>query len=258
MLNIICYTYRNDAILLPGLVRNVASAFPGSRLTLAVDDNNPLDKADESALEALASDLGYRVDIERTTFPRKGNLNGPSCVLGMLDFALAAASPRDLILKIDADAFIVAPEPIRGILSDPKLGYLAAQVANYPFGGYFYAVRADVLARVREWITDPSLILDGQHEDITIGCLAFMVASSLNLRAGFLYDTRAGGKTGAFSYSAFQEDPDAYLRRLVDDKAAILMTLGNPGVSREDSLRAQQALQAACNSVALPETVGTC
>ncbi len=232
------YCYSGDAGLLPGRVDNIRWVYPDAHVHIIDDASNPIPAT-------LAHELDARpaVHYEQSTWPRGGNLNGETCVRGMLDTYARHACLDDVIVKTDPDALFIDRERVHNAIIGQGYGYIAAQVANYMFGGYFYAVRADVLAAVRRSLPAAGMIMGGQHEDITIGCLGYMCAMTMHYPCDILLDRRLGGVTGAYDHRHQGDALKQYLDELVNMRC-VMLTLGNPDVSKAQALASQQAVLA--------------
>lgn len=226
------FCYKGDAELLPGRIDNLRWVFPEAPIHLIDDAANPIPS--DCAAGLVAQGACY----EQTDFPRFGNLNGYYCIRGMLDVYAKHLKMDEVAIKTDADSLFLNREEVRKVI-DSGLGFAAVHVAQYIFGGYFYMIRADVLSFVRQWLPRSGAVLQGAHEDVTIGCLAYACATMLNYPCDFLTDNRLGGRTGAFAHRFTGADRMAYINKQLDNKA-IMLTLGNPGVTKEQALTAQQ------------------
>lgn len=230
------FCYRGDAKLLPGRIENIRWVFPGAPIHLIDDKENPISPKCARELQEMG------VLYEQSDFPRYGNLNGPGCIIGMLDVYAKHLKTDEVLIKTDADSLFVDKDFLQKAVG-AGFGFMAAQVADYLFGGYFYLIRADVLSFVRRWLPSPSAILQGAHEDVTIGSLAYACSLMLNYHCQILYDGRLGGRTGGFAYKHEGDERVKYIDRLFKKDGKIwMMTLGNPGIGKDQVLEAQRLM----------------
>ena len=128
----------------------------GVRVVVAIDRADP-----ELVLDGC--------EVIRTSFPRRGNLNGKACVEGILATLEANARPEDQwALKVDADALPLRMGWLEG-RSEEMVGM--CHPGKHLHYGFCYAIRRDALPALRERARgledDPWC-----PEDCTIGGLA--------------------------------------------------------------------------------------
>lgn len=172
-----------------------------------------------------------RVVYDHSNWRRMGNLNGPECITGELEYMARHTRGDEYAVKIDSDWVVLNPDKVRDVFRiESSVGFMACQVPAYFFGGYFYAIRVDVLGLIRRlWPDSIENILSGAREDVTIGSYAYMAANMLNLRSVIL-PIVARGKyiQGAYDHAA--KDKESYLKKLFES-GCMMLTTGNPGVT---------------------------
>ncbi len=230
---IFVFIYSGNEFLLPGLIRNVQWAFPGTPIHL-VDD--------------AASPIGGRsfpngVVYEQSSFRRQGNLNGPECINGELDVFLKHLRMDETLIKIDPDIVFYNPGKMRRFIEAGQFAFASAQSAELPFSGYFYMMHARVLGHVVPWIRGNPYLLQSAPEDVLICSAALSCCCMLKLPAKILFDSSRLGATGAFDHGVPDEERPEYIGRLVN-AGMFMHTLGNPGVTNDQLLKAQQAILA--------------
>lgn len=90
----------------------------------------------------------------RTTFPRRGNLNGTACAIGILESMLSTGA--DVVAKIDADTLVVQPD----LFAAGTVGCCSTMTARRDAFGACYSIR-------RETIIAALAILRGMPDDPT-------------------------------------------------------------------------------------------
>lgn len=171
----------------------------------------------------------------QTTFQRRGNLNGRECILGELETFLEYSRPGDLIVKVDPDTLFLDRDYMRGLVFSGRL-HAVVRTASSVFGGYFYMLSRDLVMRVLQAVESLELgYMCG--EDAVIGSLAYALAPK---PVHYLIDNAAqGGPSGSFNYHL--DDWDGYWRDALD-KSIALMTVSEPGLSKETELKIQTFL----------------
>lgn len=193
------FTFAGDAECLVESVKSVRRAY-GPRIPVCVYDDAAA-PIPSCTLQSIKPTL-----YERTTWPRRGNLNGPVCVRGILDALSRAARAcgTTWVSKIDSDVILVRP----WLIADTRWAYqglswglqhLAAGANNY--------MRQDLPERIlRRLAGRPGFFRPEDAncpEDNTIACLATLEApggvlihDSANqspeprIGAGWFYDVR--------------------------------------------------------------------
>lgn len=247
-----CFCYELDAPLLPGLIESIRRVYPAAPIHLIDDDARPIPR---DTLARLPFD---RVFYERSAFARRGNLNGPDCILGVIDTFSRHLRAGEQLVKVDPDFICLNPAGVRDLLAT-GYGCIAPQLQRYLFGGYFYAMRAEVLTQLRRILPARDAILAGAQEDITIGSLAYLAASMLNYAGHILPASQQVGPgcvQGAFNHAYEGSEREGYIKSLLDC-GCLMLTLGNPGVTREQSLAAQTDLLAALSERSATPTHAT-
>ena len=127
------------------------AGIPYERILLADDSANPLPPARRKALE----DLG--IAIIETSFDRRRNLNGHSCIKGILETMSFAAEKAvaDYILKIDPDTMLFSSE-LTDNLSDRSVGSIGGAAGEKPdryFFGMCYALRRDIIGKTLDFVS---------------------------------------------------------------------------------------------------------
>lgn len=124
----------------------------GVRPVLAIDRRDPVPEV-EGAL------------IHRTTFPRRGNLNGKDCVRGVLATLDRFADEDDYVLKVDSDTLVLGLDWLKG-RTEPAVGLQHPEMRF--FFGAAYALRAD---RLPEYRAAAMLLPESRtlSEDVEIG-----------------------------------------------------------------------------------------
>lgn len=131
------FTYKEDSAALLRAVEFVHHNLPGVPIYVFDDARAPL-QVDDQAL--------HRVDgYDRTTFDRRGNLNGRECVMGELSCFLHVAreTGAERILKLDADTAILSQQ----ILEFPG-DLVGVQWAHRFVAGSVYLLNSSLLERM--------------------------------------------------------------------------------------------------------------
>lgn len=169
-----CFCYNKDENLLEYSLGSIRKIY-GDRAEIYIwdDDNYPISDEIRKKLEAELD-----VKYNRTTFDRHRNLNGRTCVLGILDCLRKSAKMRDgLVMKLDADTMITSTNFIDEFWAMPNSKYAATCRPGCHFSGICYFMHADILDEtyklVKQWEFIPE---ERGPEDYIIG-LACSVAA---------------------------------------------------------------------------------
>ena len=143
----------------------------------------------------------------RTTFPRRGNLNGTECAIGILDAMRKTGAP--VVCKIDADTLLVRPELFAG----GNVGCCSTGTGRRDAFGACYSVQRDTmtaaLAILRGMPDDPTA-----PEDLTIWSAIRATGHSFEM----LDHTPTGGGLAAVPMGSPVDRPDRFAA----------LTFGNP------------------------------
>lgn len=111
MIRITILTFSRDAALSLAALRCVRRRLPDAAVTVADDGHDPVTAEVAAQMQAL----GAR--YVQTDFPRRGNLNGSSCVRGILETLLDGTADDDVAIKLDADTVLRSDGPVRRMLA---------------------------------------------------------------------------------------------------------------------------------------------
>lgn len=228
---IFIFIYSGNECLLPGLVRNVQWAFPDVPVHLIDDASSPVEN----------TIFPEGVFYEQSSFNRLGNLNGPECIRGELDVFMSHLKMDETLVKIDPDTVFYSPGKMREYIEAGGFAFVSTYAEEQPFSGYFYLIHASVLAHVVSWIKGNAFMLQSAPEDTVICSTALACARMLRLPTKTLFDYSRGGFTGAFDHSVPPEQIAAYIDGL-RQYGMWFHTLGNPGISKEQIMFAQQEI----------------
>lgn len=149
-MNAVIFTYPPDFAKAAIAARSLGKL--GVKAFLAIDRKDPLPEIEGA-------------EIIRTSFPRRGNLNGTDVIQGILRVLQECADDSDYVLKVDSDTLV------RGL--NWLEGHTEAAVGLYHpgqriFFGACYALRVDRLHEYRS-IAAQMPFSKSVHEDIEIG-----------------------------------------------------------------------------------------
>lgn len=157
MIPVCIFTFRGDALPVLEAARSVVAA--GCLPVICDDAADPLPPWCRGSLEAMGC------EYLRTTFPRRGNLNGTDCAAGIAGTLAAAAARHDspVAIKVDADTVLLDPVPFL----PGNVGMGSATIARREAFGCAYSLAATTARGVAASLTaaplDPSA-----PEDVTI------------------------------------------------------------------------------------------
>lgn len=115
MTYIYIFTYRRDQPDALECVRCARKTLPHAVITVVDDGNSPCTEGAETQfLHAGAT------HYERSQFNRRGNLNGPECVRGILSYLAQKAEDEDIVIKLDSDTCLLSADWIEDMLAQGK------------------------------------------------------------------------------------------------------------------------------------------
>lgn len=88
---------------------------------------------------------GCRFHVEKTVFPRAGNLNGGRCLLGMLETMANAQGDSSCVLKVDSDIILADPCSLTSRVLDGANSLVGIAGSNGAMRGGAYALDAKKL-----------------------------------------------------------------------------------------------------------------
>ena len=155
-LSICWFTFSRDADLLRVSVSAARRVFPNARICIFDERRKDLPR---SVVDELAPDI-YRV----TDFPRRGNLNGWECSLGILDCLAEASTGGRRVIKMDSDTMLLGDT---WLYSRDFVGFSTGRGA-WCFG-MCYAIYPDLLSRLRSTLESfPKDMMCKLGEDVLI------------------------------------------------------------------------------------------
>lgn len=216
MIRVTILTFSRDAALSLAALRCVRRHLSDAAVTVADDGHDPV--SGEAATEMQA--LGAR--YIQTDFPRRGNLNGVSCVRGILETLLNGTADDDVAIKLDADTALRSDGPVRRMLAAGAEGFGSCCDGRimcglcYGFTGAALRRMLAVLERLPIGGDDP--------EDIATGRLAMTAGIPLHIERPWAA-SRPDGRWAAYSWPTM---PDVAKYDRLD-----VVTLGTLHVPRQ-------------------------
>ncbi len=229
MITIVLFTYRGEEELLPIQLAHLSRVLPAARVHVFDDVHDAIPDRVAEQLRERHPQLRWHT----TQFNRQGNLNGQTCILGMLDAMESAVSidgnKDGCVIKLDSDTLILKPQAIVEPFSR-GCRWFAANSEEGLYSGMCYAMSVDTIKKVR----NQALSLDwadlqGAPEDITIMSLAAMVTGRQPHHHCHIRDPRIAPHIGAFDVES-ASDPVAYKTAIDTAARSTLVTVGNTGI----------------------------
>lgn len=166
MIHAFIFTYKRNALQAIESALAVQQTLPEAHVSLIDDSNNPWTP------EALAKAKEAGVEYRTSDFNRRGNLNGHSAVVGILETLIQdKPDENDLLIKIDADTAVIGDSFIQPLLEDPELSYSFCGSKWHVAHGCAYVIRAKVAYTMLEALQGFELP-PKSPEDIVIGDFA--------------------------------------------------------------------------------------
>ena len=166
-------TFNRDAALSLAALRCVRRRLPDAAVTVADDGHDPVTAEVASQMQAL----GAR--YVQTDFPRRGNLNGSSCVRGILATLLDGTADDDVAIKLDADTALRSDGPVRRMLAAGAEGFGSCCDGRI-MCGLCYGFTGSALRRMLA-VLDRLPIGGDDPEDIATGRLAMAAGVPLHI-----------------------------------------------------------------------------
>jgi hypothetical protein len=140
----VTFTYSGGAQRLPWWVRGIRQA--GFCPVVCHDGNDPLPGHVLGWLEAEG------VEVVKSTWPRRGNLNGTDTAARICGELAAVAARHDApyVLKVDDDTYIADPEVFTCVQQAAAVGLLWPGDPRGGAYGMAYALRSDTAAEIAE------------------------------------------------------------------------------------------------------------
>lgn len=173
MIRINIISYKRDAKLAVAGVRCVRRHLPSSAVLVRDDGSNPIPAEDVKAIRAAGG------AYFQTYWPRKGNLRGKECVIGLLEAMEARCADGDVAVKLDADTVLRSDGPIMRMLENGADGFGSCFMGR-SFSGLCYGFTGAALRRMLE-VAKSSDIGENEPEDIAMGRLAVAAGLKLHL-----------------------------------------------------------------------------
>lgn len=200
-------TYREDQEILEYSIRSVLNTFKQNPLEIYImdDDNNPMEEEYIEKYKALSDCIRY----ERTTFDRHRNLNGKTCVVGMIEKFIEHAAGREdvLNLKIDPDTIICGRRLFDEVYNAPNSEYASTTRPGCHFSGIMYCFRTRPLKEALRLVKEFPVPDHKGPEDYIIG-LAISAASlpKLSLLISVWNESARDGVSAAWNYDIKEEN----------------------------------------------------
>jgi len=134
-----------------------------------------------------------------STFPRKGNLNGIACLMGMYDLFCSVPREADWVVKVDADTLIrnAFVRRLAGSQNDAEGAYHMHTQERW--WGAAYALRPETCKKAKAF-AEKAILLGGVPEDRTTGeILDRMEAKKSSAPGGWIH----------YGAKEWWENPDA-------------------------------------------------
>lgn len=157
------FTYSGDSYIIKETVMCAIQALPEAHVVV-IDEE---DKSSSPEIRQEIEDLG--VEWRVSSWPRRGNLRGKECVLGILsEMYSSAEGDNDLLIKLDADSCLMNGDEFRDFYDDTSKIMCAAGAVDERIHGFCYCIRAHAVKRALECLTVLE-IPEHAPEDILIG-----------------------------------------------------------------------------------------
>lgn len=157
------FAYNGDAYIIRETVMCARQALPDARMVVIEEESKPF--APEVRQEIVELGAEHRI----STWPRRGNLRGKDCIIGILTEMLSSAlSDNDLLIKLDADTCIINGDEIRAFAEDRNKIMCACGAMHDRIHGFCYCIRASAVKKAIDYLHACD-IPDHAPEDILIG-----------------------------------------------------------------------------------------
>lgn len=180
------FTCKRDFNLLPysvGSCKKIKDSLTGNdylHIIACLDSGEEYSKEDYDYIRSLGVD-----QITLSKFPRKGNLNGSKCVVGMMDeFITYTPDDADFACQFDSDCILQCFgyfKSIKGELGGEALGFSDAMGGRFACAGPGLCIKKSLAKKIKVMAEDPKYaerIDKGPgYSDTMIGALAEMAGS---------------------------------------------------------------------------------
>lgn len=187
MITLHYFTYARHADLIVQTCQAVLKAIDhspcacGKDISVVVVDDaaNPCPEQTISALEKLG------VRCRTSSFPRHGNLNGQSCILGILhELKKSLKRKKDIAVKMDSDTLMLGTEWLEQFAAD-KDALVTGSDDRGCIYGMCYALKPVLVDALIELFTRCP-VGDRAQEDVYLGSRARLLARSLSGDKGYM------------------------------------------------------------------------
>lgn len=187
MITLHYFAYQGDADFVVSTGQAVLTAIShspyayGKDITLAVVDDaaNPCPQETRDKLKTLG--ISYRT----SDFPRRGNLNGQECILGILhEFKKSLKRKKDIAVKLDCDTLILGTDWLQKFIADKNALITGADDRGCVYG-MCYALKPALVDALIELFTRCP-VGERAQEDIYLGSRARLLAKAISGDKGFL------------------------------------------------------------------------
>lgn len=213
LIHIHIFTYYGDCYIVKETVMCAKQALPEANVVV-IDEG---EKQTPPNIRKEIEDLGAEWRI--STFPRRGNLRGKECVMGILTEMLASAmSDQDLLIKLDADTCLMNGEELRTFAENSQKIMCACGAMDDRIYGCCYGIKAHAVDKALQYIR-PLNIPEHAPEDIMIGLSIFNLFPDPDVHT--IHSTAKAGTTWKVFNWWDYPDPRKY-------RLATITTTGNP------------------------------
>lgn len=171
---------------------------PNSSVFVIDDANNPVSEETVKFLQERG--IYYR----KSEFDRKFNLNGKSCILGMLrSMEESYNGDKDgITIKVDSDTLILNPEFIRNLAINSTHAIVCSTRLGYTLSGICYGLKNEIIPSLIKTVEELSTLPEKAPEDVTILGLARIIAYPKDLYQIVPYETdvNINGKWTSWNY----------------------------------------------------------
>lgn len=164
----VCFTCLRDINLLPLHYAALCQAAPQARVYYVFTP--------EEGAQAVPPPGSYRVIMD---FPRRGNLLGLDCHLGMLETMrlLSEANQNACAVKIDSDVYLRSDHFLETLGTEHDMAGVAP-AREYYCKGTCYGMTHSLIKKVIHYLTHGYIDRSGRLEDSTISMVAAIVSDA--------------------------------------------------------------------------------